>query len=67
MICVSPGLWLNPRLSSHISARIPGCIPEGGELSYVLSVVYGTVMNKPELITIAVIGDGEAEIGLTAT
>ncbi|KIX06181.1 uncharacterized protein Z518_04155 [Rhinocladiella mackenziei CBS 650.93] len=52
---------------SHINARIPGCIHEGGELGQVLSVAYGTVMDKPDLITVAVIGDGEAETGSTAT
>ncbi|KIW48901.1 uncharacterized protein PV06_01460 [Exophiala oligosperma] len=52
---------------SHISARIPGCIFEGGELGHVLSVAYGTIMDRPELITVAVIGDGEAETGPTAT
>jgi xylulose-5-phosphate/fructose-6-phosphate phosphoketolase len=30
-------------------------------------VAYGSVMDQPDLISIAVIGDGEAETGPTAT
>lgn len=53
--------------SSHINAETPGSIHEGGELGYVLSVAFGAVMDKPDLIACAVIGDGEAETGPTAT
>jgi len=52
---------------SHVNAQTPGAIHEGGELGYVLSVAYGSVMDQPDLISIAVIGDGEAETGPTAT
>jgi transketolase N-terminal domain/subunit len=49
-----------------VNAQTPGAIHEGGELGYVLSVAYGSVMNHPDLISIAVVGDGEAETGPTA-
>lgn len=48
---------------SHINAETPGQIHEGGELGYALSVAYGAVMDYPDLIAVAVIGDGEAETG----
>ena len=54
-------------LSSHINAQTPGSIHEGGELGYALSVAYGAVMDKPDLIACCVVGDGEAETGPTAT
>ncbi|KAF1809856.1 XFP domain-containing protein [Eremomyces bilateralis CBS 781.70] len=52
---------------SHINAETPGAIHEGGELGYALSVSFGAVMDKPDLIVACVIGDGEAETGPTAT
>ncbi|KAF8331506.1 phosphoketolase [Cantharellus anzutake] len=52
---------------SHVNAETPGAIHEGGELGYALAVAYGAVMDKPNLITVAVIGDGESETGPTAT
>ncbi|KAH9942735.1 phosphoketolase [Amylocystis lapponica] len=52
---------------SHINAETPGSIHEGGELGYALSVSFGAVMDKPDLVCICVIGDGEAETGPTAT
>ncbi|EXJ81987.1 hypothetical protein A1O1_08055 [Capronia coronata CBS 617.96] len=51
----------------HLNAQIPGSIHENEDLGHVLSMAYGTVMDKPDLITVAVIGDGEAETGPTAT
>jgi xylulose-5-phosphate/fructose-6-phosphate phosphoketolase len=53
-------------LPSHINSETPGAIHEGGELGYALSVSFGAVMDKPDLIVCAVIGDGEAETGPTA-
>jgi phosphoketolase len=53
-------------VDSHVNAQTPGAIHEGGELGYVLSVAYGSVMDQPNLISLAVIGDGEAETGPTA-
>ena len=38
-------------------------IHEGGELGYVLVHAFGSVMDNPDLLTIAVVGDGEAETG----
>ncbi|KLU90279.1 hypothetical protein MAPG_09243, partial [Magnaporthiopsis poae ATCC 64411] len=52
---------------SHINAETPGAIHEGGELGYALSVAFGAVMDKPNLIVASVVGDGEAETGPTAT
>lgn len=54
-------------LFSHINAKTPGSIHEGGELGYVLSVAFGAVMDNPDLVACATIGDGEAETGPTAT
>lgn len=48
---------------SHINAETPGQIHEGGELGYALAVAYGSVMDNPDLITVAMIGDGESETG----
>lgn len=43
---------------SHICAETPGAIHEGGELGYALGVAYGSVMDKPDLITAVIVGDG---------
>ncbi len=48
-------------IPSHVSVPTPGSIHEGGELGYVLSHAYGAVFDNPDLIAIAVVGDGEAE------
>lgn len=48
---------------SHVSVPTPGSIHEGGELGYVLLHAFGAVMDNPELIVTAVVGDGEAETG----
>lgn len=52
---------------SHINAETPGAIHEGGELGYALSVSFGAVMDKPDLIVTCIVGDGESETGPTAT
>jgi len=52
---------------SHINAETPGCIHEGGELGYALSVAFGAVMDNPHLVVTCIVGDGEAETGPTAT
>lgn len=59
--------WPNTVRPSHVTATTPGAIHEGGELGYALSVAHGAVMDKPDLIAFAMIGDGEAETGPTAT
>jgi len=51
---------------SHVNAETPGQIHEGGELGYALAVAYGSIMDNPDLITVAIIGDGESETGPTA-
>ncbi|CUA72515.1 hypothetical protein RSOLAG22IIIB_04912 [Rhizoctonia solani] len=51
---------------SHVNAETPGAIHEGGELGYALAVSYGSVMDKPDLITVCVVGDGESETGPTS-
>ncbi len=48
---------------SHVSVPTPGSIHEGGELGYVLVHAYGAAFDNPNLIVIAVVGDGEAETG----
>ncbi len=48
-------------IPSHVSVPTPGSIHEGGELGYVLSHAYGAAFDNPDLIAIAVVGDGEAE------
>jgi xylulose-5-phosphate/fructose-6-phosphate phosphoketolase len=50
-------------IPSHVSVTTPGSIHEGGELGYVLVHAFGAVMDNPELIAVAVVGDGEAETG----
>ncbi|KAB7743563.1 phosphoketolase [Nostocoides sp. F2B08] len=54
-------------IPSHVAPETPGSIHEGGELGYVLSHAYGAVFDNPELVAVAVIGDGEAETGPLAT
>jgi len=54
-------------VGSHCTAEMPGSIHEGGELGYVLSHACGSVLDNPGLITIACVGDGEAETGPLAT
>jgi len=48
-------------IPSHVSATTPGSIHEGGELGYVLVHAFGAVMDHPDLMAVAVVGDGEAE------
>ena len=50
-------------IPSHVSVTTPGSIHEGGELGYVLVHAFGAVMDNPDLLTVAVVGDGEAETG----
>jgi xylulose-5-phosphate/fructose-6-phosphate phosphoketolase len=46
---------------SHVSVPTPGSIHEGGELGYVLVHAFGAVFDNPDLLAVAVVGDGEAE------
>jgi xylulose-5-phosphate/fructose-6-phosphate phosphoketolase len=48
---------------SHVSVPTPGSIHEGGELGYVLAHAFGAVFDNPDLLAVAVVGDGEAETG----
>ena len=50
-------------IPSHVSVPTPGSIHEGGELGYVLVHAFGAVMDNPDLLALAVVGDGEAETG----
>ncbi len=50
-------------IPSHAAADIPGSMHEGGELGYVLSHAYGAAMDNPDLVVVAVVGDGEFETG----
>ena len=46
---------------SHVGPSTPGSIHEGGELGYVLTHAFGAVFDNPDLLAVAVVGDGEAE------
>ena len=46
---------------SHVSVPTPGSIHEGGELGYVLAHAFGAAFDNPDLLVVAVVGDGEAE------
>jgi xylulose-5-phosphate/fructose-6-phosphate phosphoketolase len=48
---------------SHVSVPTPGSIHEGGELGYVLTHAFGAAFDNPNLLVVAVVGDGEAETG----
>ncbi len=48
---------------SHVSPPVPGSIHEGGELGYVLTHAFGAAFDNPDLLVLAVVGDGEAETG----
>ena len=50
-------------IPSHVSPPTPGSIHEGGELGYVLTHAFGAAMDNPDLLVVAVVGDGEAETG----
>ena len=52
---------------SHFGPEIPGSMHEGGELGYSLSHAYGAALDNPSLLTVCVVGDGEAETGALAT
>lgn len=54
-------------IGSHVTPETPGSIHEGGELGYSISHAYGSVLDNPDLITVVVAGDGEAETGPLAT
>ncbi|MCG8916589.1 phosphoketolase family protein [Actinokineospora sp. PR83] len=51
---------------SHLSPQVPGVIHEGGELGYALATAFGAVLDKPDLLAVCLVGDGEAETGPTA-
>ena len=53
-------------IPSHVAPETPGSIHEGGELGYVLTHAYGAILDNPDLIVCAVVGDGEAETGALA-
>ncbi|HCD85103.1 MAG TPA: phosphoketolase [Agrobacterium sp.] len=50
-------------IPSHVSVPTPGSIHEGGELGYVLLHAFGAVMDNPDLLVAAFVGDGESETG----
>jgi xylulose-5-phosphate/fructose-6-phosphate phosphoketolase len=54
-------------IGSHATPETPGSIHEGGELGYSLSHAFGTAYDNPDLITLVMVGDGEAETGPLAT
>lgn len=50
-------------IASHAAPETPGSIHEGGELGYSLSHATGAILDNPDVIAAAVVGDGEAETG----
>jgi len=50
-------------IPSHVSVPTPGSIHEGGELGYALVHAFGAAFDNPDLLVVAVVGDGEAETG----
>lgn len=50
-------------IGSHATPETPGSIHEGGELGYSVSHAFGSVFDKPDLIAVTMVGDGEAETG----
>ncbi|KAI5919377.1 XFP N-terminal domain-containing protein [Camillea tinctor] len=54
-------------IGSHATPETPGSIHEGGELGYSVSHAFGTVFDHPNLISLTMVGDGEAETGPLAT
>ena len=46
-----------------MSVTTPGSIHEGGELGYAMIHAFGAAFDNPDLLTVAVVGDGEAETG----
>jgi xylulose-5-phosphate/fructose-6-phosphate phosphoketolase len=54
-------------IGSHATPETPGSIHEGGELGYSVSHAFGSVFDQPDLITLVMVGDGEAETGPLAT
>jgi len=50
-------------IASHAAPETPGSIHEGGELGYSLSHAVGAILDNPDVIAAAVVGDGEAETG----
>ncbi|GLB06431.1 hypothetical protein AtubIFM57258_001739 [Aspergillus tubingensis] len=54
-------------IGSHATPETPGSLHEGGELGYSISHAFGTVFDHPNLITLTMVGDGEAETGPLAT
>ncbi len=54
-------------VGSHCTPETPGSIHEGGELGYCLSHAYGAAFDNPDLIVVALAGDGESETGPLAT
>ena len=54
-------------IGSHCTPETPGSVHEGGELGYSLSHAFGTVFDNPDIISVAVVGDGESETGPLAT
>ena len=54
-------------IPSHVAPETPGSIHEGGELGYALSHAFGAAFDNPDLLVVAVVGDGEAETGPLAT
>jgi len=56
-------LKLKVEVNTREHGGLQGSIHEGGELGYVLAHAFGAVFDNPDLIAVAVVGDGEAQTG----
>src|SRR4029079_5373365 len=48
---------------SHVGPPTPGSLHEGGALGSGVTHAFGAAFDNPELVVVAVVGDGEAETG----
>ena len=53
-------------ISSNFAPEIPGSIHKGGELGYALVHAFGAALDNPDLLSVAIVGDGEMETAATA-
>ena len=52
-------------ISSNFAPEIPGSIHKGGELGYALVHAFGAALDNPNLLSVAIVGDGELETAAT--
>ena len=52
-------------IAANFAPEIPGSIHKGGELGYALVHAFGAALDNPDLLSVAIIGDGEMETAPT--